>query len=178
MPQKRKARIRSIHYILALPIPNPEQPDSIWPQKVPTRSAVQPFIQDDWKVSPKLTVNLGLRWEFGNTERERFDRVTGVDYSNGDFEIPVTRENQPPQLAPQYPVEYVNNPTLLLASNKNIGPRIGIAYQLFPKTVLRTGFGIFYGYPYNAGTLAMPLNPPWGPDVFIQPPNYTRLSSS
>jgi hypothetical protein len=129
------------------------------------------FVQDDWKVSPKLTVNLGMRWEFGNTERERFDRVTGVDYSNGAFEIPKTRENQPPQLAPQYPVEYVNNRTLLLASNKNIGPRIGIAYQPLSKTVLRTGFGIFYGYPYNAGTLAMPLNPPWGPDVYIQPPN-------
>jgi hypothetical protein len=129
------------------------------------------FFQDDWRVSPKLTLNLGLRWEFGNTEHERFNRVTGVDYRNGDFEIPASRKNLQPQLGPQYPVEYVNDNSLLLASNLNIGPRIGIAYHPFSNTVLRAGFGIFYGYPYNAGTLAMPLNPPWGPDVYIQPPN-------
>jgi hypothetical protein len=129
------------------------------------------FVQDDWKVTPKLTINLGLRWEFGNTEHERFDRVTGVDFSNGAFEIPVTRENLQPQLGPQYQVEYTNNRSLLIAANKNLGPRFGIAYHPFGKTVIRAGGGLFYGYPYNAGTLAMPLNPPWGPIVYIQPPN-------
>lgn len=72
------------------------------------------FFQDDWRVSPKLTLNLGMRWEFGNTEHERFNRVTGVDYSNGDFEIPASRKNLQPELGPQYPVEYVNNNSLLL----------------------------------------------------------------
>jgi hypothetical protein len=129
------------------------------------------FIQDDWKVTPKLTINLGLRWEFGNTEHERFDRVTGVDFSNGAFEIPVTRKNLQPQLGPQYQVEYVNDPSLLRASNRNIGPRLGIAYHPFSKTVVRAGAGLFYGYPYNSGTLAMPLNPPFAPFVNIQPPN-------
>jgi len=129
------------------------------------------FVQDDWKVSPKLTLNLGLRWEFGNTEHERFDRVTGVDFKTGAFVVPQDRQNQQPQLGPQYQVEYTNNRSLLLASNLNIGPRIGIAYHPLSKTVVRAGGGIFYGYPYNAGTLAMPLNPPWGPIVYIQPPN-------
>ena len=129
------------------------------------------FIQDDWKVNRKLTLNLGLRWEFGNTEHERFDRVTGIDFATGAFEIPADRKNLQPQLGSQYTVEYTNNRSLLLASNLNIGPRIGIAYHPLSGTVIRAGGGIFYGYPYNAGTLAMPLNPPWGPIIYLQPPN-------
>ncbi len=129
------------------------------------------FVQDDWKVNPKLTANLGLRWEFGNTERERFDRITGIDWRNGDFLIPISRKNRQPMLGPGFPVEFSSNHTLLTAANKNLGPRVGIAYQISHKTVIRGGFGIFYGYPYEPGTLAMPLNPPWGAQVNIQPPN-------
>jgi hypothetical protein len=52
-----------------------------------------------------------------------------------------------------------------------LGPRVGFAYQVRPKTVVRSAFGIFYHYPYTEGTLAMPLNPPWGGAAYIYPPN-------
>jgi hypothetical protein len=135
------------------------------------RKAAALFIQDDWKVSAKLTINAGLRWEFGNTERERFDRITGVDYARGAFLIPISRKGKEPMLGPQFPVEYSNDRTLLRAANRNLGPRVGFAYQVRPKTVVRSAFGIFYHYPYTEGTLAMPLNPPWGGAAYIYPPN-------
>lgn len=134
------------------------------------RQAWAVFFQDDWKVTPKLTVNAGLRWEFGNSLHERFDRVTGVDFKTGAFLIPITRKGKPPMLGPDIPVEFTNNRSLILANNKNVGPRLGFAYQLFPKTVVRSAFGVLFGYPYNAGTLAFPLNAPWGPNIFLTAP--------
>lgn len=133
------------------------------------RSAI--FVQDDYKITPKLTLNLGFRWSFGNTEHERFDRVTGVDYNTGAFVVPATRKGVAPEFPPGVPVKYSNNTSLLLSSNKNFSPRVGFAYHVRPNTVIRSAFGIFYGYPYNAGTLAMPLNPPWANIAYIQPPN-------
>jgi hypothetical protein len=134
------------------------------------RQAWAGFAQDDWKVTPKLTVNAGFRWEFGNTLHERFDRVTTVDYTNGAFVIPATRKGKDPMLGSSFPVEYTNNRSLLLADNNNVAPRIGLAYQLFHKTVIRSAFGVFYHYPYTAGTLAFPLNPPWGSAIYLNSP--------
>ncbi len=134
------------------------------------RQAWAVFFQDDWKVTPKLTVNAGLRWEFGNTLHERFNRITTVDYKTGAFVIPATRKGKDPMLGPSFPVEYSNNESLLLADNNNVAPRIGLAYQLRQRTVIRSAFGVFYHYPYTAGTLAFPLNPPWGPDIFLSAP--------
>jgi hypothetical protein len=87
------------------------------------------YVQDDWKVSPKLTLNLGLRWEYespltaANNEYSRVDPTTG--------EVLFAGKNA--------------SDTLNLRSSKlNFAPRAGFAYSLTPKTVIRSGFGIFY----------------------------------
>jgi hypothetical protein len=84
------------------------------------------FIQDDMKLTPKLTVNLGLRYEYNSVPSEVGDRFGGVaDYGSlyGHFVL-----NPKPLYAPDY---------------KNFAPRLGMAYKATNKTVLRGGFAIF-----------------------------------
>ncbi len=133
------------------------------------RSAL--YAEDNYRITQKLTLNLGFRWAFGNTEHERFDRVTSINFKTGEFLIPITRKGIPPEFPSGVPVQYSNDTSLLLSSNKNFMPRLGFAYHVLPKTVVRSAFGIFYGYAYNAGTLAMPLDPPWANIAYIQPAN-------
>ena len=98
------------------------------------------FIQDDWKVTPKLTVNLGLRYEWSNPYTERFNRLQFSDFS-GDTGINI------PGLG-----EIMGTTVFAGSSHRsapvdrnNWAPRFGFAYQLSPNTVLRGGAGVFYG---------------------------------
>lgn len=91
------------------------------------------FVQNDWKVTPDLTLNLGLRYDIFTAPTERFDRQTNFDPQTGN--IIVAGENAPGGRD--------------LASNDldNFGPRIGFAYSGFRedrKLVLRGGYGIIY----------------------------------
>jgi hypothetical protein len=88
------------------------------------------FLQDDWKIRSNLTLNLGLRWEYeapvymANNEYGRVDPTTGDILFAGQNGV---------------------SDTLNLSSAKlNFGPRVGVAYNIRPKTVIRSGFGIFY----------------------------------
>jgi hypothetical protein len=126
------------------------------------RSAGSVFIQDDWKATPKLTVNLGLRWEFGTGLHETEDRLGGIDLKTGAFELPKSRQGKTPSLPAGLPVEYVDSDTLMNPRQKNFGPRVGFAYKIDSKTVIRGAAGIFYANPFIAGTLGYPLNPPFG----------------
>lgn len=98
------------------------------------------FVQDDWKITPKLTLNLGLRYEWSNPYTERFNRSQFSDFA-GDSGINI------PGLG-----EILGTTTFASSSRRsapvdrnNWAPRIGFAYQLSPNTVLRGGAGVFYG---------------------------------
>jgi hypothetical protein len=100
------------------------------------------FLQDDWKVTPKLTLNLGLRWEMESPYTERFDRSSyGFDSSSPN---PV----QVPGLDLRGGLLFsgVNgNPrTQGKRDSNNFGPRFGFAYQLARETVVRGGYALFY----------------------------------
>jgi len=105
------------------------------------------FVQDDFKVTPKLTLNLGLRWE-GNTG---WSEVNGNERS---FDPNVINPATNAPGAMWYATTAANGrKTLQKGVWNNWLPRFGFAYQLGTKTVVRGGFGL-YTFPWNVDTYA------------------------
>lgn len=105
------------------------------------------FLQDDWKLTPKLTLNLGLRYDFATWPYEGRDRFTNVDPATGALFTPADSRF---------------GRSLVAADKNNLAPRFGLAYQLGPKTVLRAGYGRFFMLFERAGSEdQMGLNLPW-----------------
>ncbi len=117
------------------------------------------YFQDDYKLSRKLTLNLGVRYELETAMTERFNRsVAGFAYDAANPIAAAAQANYAGNPLPELPVSQfqvlggvtfpgVNgNPRQLWDSDKNnLAPRVGIAYAVRPKTVLRAGYGIYYG---------------------------------
>ncbi|MFB3827427.1 MAG: carboxypeptidase regulatory-like domain-containing protein [Bryobacteraceae bacterium] len=115
------------------------------------------YFQDDWKVTRRLTVNLGLRWEFETSPTERFNRsVRGFDFSTASPISAAALKNYTAKPIPELPVSQFRTMGALTftgaggqprgyyeTSKKIFAPRVGWAYQLNARTVLRGGYGIF-----------------------------------
>lgn len=101
------------------------------------------YIQDDIKVTPKLTVNLGLRYETETPYTERYNRLVGFD-----FAAPSPARNfQFPNLTGALFFAGVDSPygrRVYRWDKNNIAPRVGFAYSPYEKMVVRGGFGLFY----------------------------------
>ncbi len=123
------------------------------------------FVQDDWKVTSKLTLNLGLRWEWFSPTGEKYNAqanfVPGTPFSGAEYLIPASRQNNP-ALSPSFvqllqqdgiKLVYTNQygSGLTTVPNDNFGPRFGIAYQATNRLVVRAGYGIYYGAFENRG---------------------------
>lgn len=105
-------------------------------------SQFQAFVQDDWRITDKLVLNLGLRYEFFLPVRGRlanFDLATGRQLIAGsaDYFVPGVGlvKGTGPALLPERPQS---------ADWNNFAPRLGIAYRLGEKTSIRAGGGVFY----------------------------------
>jgi outer membrane receptor protein involved in Fe transport len=92
------------------------------------------YIQDDWRVTDKLTLNLGFRYEYTTPYAEKFGQIGYIDFDAVD---PVAGTKGTFKLIE--PGGYQSDP-----NRKNFSPRLGIAYQLNSKTVIRTGAAVFY----------------------------------
>ena len=102
------------------------------------------FFQDDWKITSKLTLNLGLRWDYESPATERYDRmVRGIDF---DAASPIASKTPGLPLKGQVLFANVNGqPRGSFQPDKNnIAPRVGAAYQLGNKWVIRGGYGLYY----------------------------------
>jgi len=88
------------------------------------------YLQDDWRVSPKLTLNLGLRYEFATPQWEENNFLTNFD--------PATRTLLQAKDGSIY------DRTLVNPDRNNWAPRAGMAYTLNDKTVLRSAYGVSY----------------------------------
>ncbi len=129
------------------------------------------YFQDDWRATHKLTINLGVRYDYyqpykdvGGYQATYYDTSqstlssTGVPHGTANFEIPIQQENYPitpafTQLlaANNITLKYSNNPYLVQAQTLNFAPRLGFAYSLNAKTAIHGGFGIFYGGLESSG---------------------------
>lgn len=114
--------------------------------------------QDDWRVSPKLTLNLGLRYEYEGPTSERFNRFTlGFDFTSPSplaaaagaayarSPLPEIPAGQFKLLGgPTYPGVRGLPTTMWKGDRNNFMPRIGAAYKVTNKMVIRGGYGIYY----------------------------------
>lgn len=95
------------------------------------------YVQDDWKARPNLVVNLGFRYQYSQAPVDKYGHA-------GTFNL----ANQ------------TSTPGPWNANTRNFAPRVGLAYSLNSKTVIRAGFGIYYtSTPYNVFQFAL-ANPP------------------
>src|SRR5439155_13433733 len=104
------------------------------------------FLNDTFQATTRLTLNLGLRWEVPGVYTERFDRLVTFDTNLVNPELKsVTLGGQPVKGAFVL-VNSENHPERGLRPEhyKLFAPRVGIAYRLNDKTVIRTGGGIFF----------------------------------
>lgn len=116
------------------------------------------FIHDDWKVTPRLTVNVGLRYEMEIPLTERYDRnIRGFDVSVSNPVEAAAQAKYALKPIPEVPVAdfRVRGGLTFLGIGgqpkgytdrdpNNFGPRLGVAFQLTPKTVIRTGYAVFF----------------------------------
>jgi hypothetical protein len=100
------------------------------------------FVQDDIQATQKLTLNLGLRYQYDTAPSESHGRIANFDRVKGDIDTPGSELFDAPKL--------------------DFGPRIGFAYSPFSskKTVFRGGFGIFYSPMVAAAAQSVPSNIP------------------
>jgi hypothetical protein len=107
------------------------------------------FVQDDWRVTDRLTLNIGLRYEFDTPFSEVRNRWANFDVYNGKMLI----------------AGYNSDANVgVRADGNNFAPRFGFAYQLKPHTVIRGGYGIFYNTQGTGGVvLRLERQLPFGP---------------
>jgi hypothetical protein len=102
------------------------------------------YFQDDWKFSPRVTVNLGVRYEYHQPFRENLLGGSRVDFENGGRLIVADPEIA--RIANSPLVVCCTSPRVVDADKNDFGPRIGVAFQPFKgdPMVLRIGYGLFY----------------------------------
>jgi len=106
--------------------------------------------QDEVRVGPNLVINAGLRYEYQTPYKERYGDLAALDFAN-------TRMIKQG--------EGIN--ALNRADGNNFAPRLGIAYTLNPKTVIRTGAGVFFGSPRGSEFGSFQLSPPFVIDTTL-----------
>ncbi|MEZ5354752.1 MAG: TonB-dependent receptor [Bryobacteraceae bacterium] len=136
------------------------------------------FVQDDWRVTSRFSVNVGLRYEYEGPISERYNRsIRGFDFTTPNPVSAQALANYTRNPIPEVPasafqslggLQFAGNGglpgSLWKADRNNFAPRIGIAYSWNQKTVLRAGYGIFFDvlgvdrFGVNQGGFNQPTN--------------------
>jgi len=107
------------------------------------------YFQDSWRVNRRLTLNYGLRYEVQKARTERFNRFSYFDF---DVANPLGQRAGLP-LRGGLTFVTAQNRSLWDTDRVDLAPRLGIAYKLTDKLVVRTGYGIFYPQTVGAGAI-------------------------
>ncbi|ABF42895.1 TonB-dependent receptor [Candidatus Koribacter versatilis Ellin345] len=122
------------------------------------------YLQDSWKVTSRLTLNYGVRWEYYGVQHNADPSLDSNFYEGSGATLPIQVENGTVQIANQSPVGSLWEP-----SKHNWGPRLGFAWDVFGdgKTAIRGGWGM--SYERNFGNVTF--------NVIQNPPNYAVLNA-
>jgi hypothetical protein len=139
------------------------------------------YAQDDWRITHKLTANLGVRWDYFQpykdvgaeqssfylTSAPSINTMTGMVSASAAYLVPTQVQSYVQSIFAQtsnaFPnllakdniaLHYTSNQYLVNAQKANLGPRVGLEYSLNGKTVIRAGYGLFYGGLENSGFYA------------------------
>lgn len=127
--------------------------------------AFETYLQDNWKVTPKLTLNLGLRYEYQSPYVEQNDRALNfiIDPNDSRFGTLIPTG------------QGVEGRSFRQRDLNDWGPRVGFAYQATGKTVIRAGYGVFY-----TGTFSLPVlaDPTANPPFYLQNDIRTQVASA
>jgi len=104
------------------------------------------YVQDDYRITPKLTLNLGLRWDYATPLYERNNNYSNFD--PGCVCMVAAKSGS------------IFNRSLAHADHKDCGPRVGLAYSLTSKTVVRAAYGISYTFFNRPGSAQEGINAP------------------
>jgi len=104
------------------------------------------YVQDDFRMTPKLTLNLGLRWEYATPLFERDNNYSDFDPTT-DTMLKASSGS-------------IFNRSLVHPDHKDFGPRLGLAYSIDSKTVVRAGYGISYTFFNRVGSALEGINAP------------------
>ena len=136
------------------------------------------YINDTWKLTPRLTLGLGLRWDHWTPYKEKYDRLVSIDMNNNSSYQVITPNSTTIEQMPGIPsgvlatwkqtglswvtADQAKFPGALIKNYwKDLGPRLSMAYRLNDRTVIRAGYGMYYWpMPLSQILQAMRSNPP------------------
>jgi len=137
------------------------------------------YFTDNWKVTPRLTLDLGLRWDKWTPYREKYNRLVNVDVDNfaNTFQVITPEDTRmedipgiPPSVLASWQARGLSWTTanqagfpsaLFVQDNNNFGPRVGAAFKLSDKWVIRGGYGeYFWTMPLSQILQSSRSNPP------------------
>lgn len=111
-------------------------------------NTIAPFVHDEWRVNQKLSVNIGLRYDYLGWWREMNNLEGAFDPATGKIAFHKVPGVIPAALKP-FIINQDNfyDAGVIRPDRNNWGPRLGVAYRATEKTVIRTGFGVYYDNP-------------------------------
>jgi hypothetical protein len=121
---------------------------------------LEAYVQDDFKATSRLTLNLGLRWERDGAWTEANNRFAYFDFGTGQVVYP--KSAGMPFTTFPYPFRFDNIDAMKQPTNKAFAPRFGFALRPFAdnRTVIRAAYGIFFGQPIANVILNDAFTPP------------------
>jgi Carboxypeptidase regulatory-like domain/TonB dependent receptor-like, beta-barrel len=126
------------------------------------------YLQDDWKLNPRLTLDLGLRYEYLRPFEDKYNKLANVDLDTDPLHPQLILASQ------------VGRSQFVNSDPNNFQPRVGLAYQVIPgKVVVRAGYGIYFPFarlsPFGDSSSIL-VNPPYNVAVATSSDGITPAS--